>query len=217
MVHCKTKCFAPIIILKSGSLHVKLYGKRTRQIYWDLTMFFARIVREFDNGFRPHRRKFDRIYLKSQIPGGGGWSHLELTRTSVFINFIVFIFILFSLIEWRNTSYFSSNTIQTVLVFYKNCCRVVLLTKTQENIFYNCFFLQKFRTLYFARVTFFPFFYKRTIPYNKKLTDFNRSGSTGKYPTSAVLRVGRAIARGQCSKTDRGWIFSGTALTLGQL
>jgi hypothetical protein len=142
MVHCKTKCFAPIIILKSGSLHVKLYGKRTRQIYWDLTMFFARIVREFDNGFRPHRRKFDRIYLKSQIPGGG-WSHLELTRTSVFINFIVFIFILFSLIEWRNTSYFSSNTIQTVLVFYKNCCRVVLLTKTQENIFYNCFFFAK--------------------------------------------------------------------------
>ena len=34
-------------------------------------MFFARIVREFDNGFRPHRRKFDRIYLKYQIPGGG--------------------------------------------------------------------------------------------------------------------------------------------------
>jgi hypothetical protein len=24
----------------------------------------------FDNGFRPHRRKFDCIFLKSQIPGG---------------------------------------------------------------------------------------------------------------------------------------------------
>ena len=180
-------------------------------------MFFARIVRNLTMGFALTVAYLTVFIWKVKFRGGGGWSHLELTRTSVFINFIVFIFILLSLIEWRKTSYFSSNTIQTVLIFYKNCCRVVLLTKTQENIFYNCFFLQKFRTLYFARVTFFPFFYKRTIPYNKKLTDFNRSGSTGKYPTSAVLRVGRAIALGQCSKIDRGWIFSGTALTPGQL
>ena len=58
----------------------------------------------------------------------------------------------------------------------------------QENIFYNCFFLQMFRTLYFALAWPFPhIFYKRTMPYNKKLTDLNRSGSTGKYPTSVLL------------------------------
>jgi hypothetical protein len=31
------------------------------------------------------------------------------------------------------------------------------------------------------------FFYKRTMPYNKKLTDLNRSDSTGKYPSSVLL------------------------------
>ena len=45
-----------------------------------------------------------------------------------------------------------------------------------------------FRTLYsFPSRDLFPMFYKRTMPYNKKLTDLNRSGSTGKYPTSVLL------------------------------
>jgi hypothetical protein len=38
-----------------------------------------------------------------------------------------------------------------------------------------------------CRVTFFPIFYKRTMSYNKKLTDLNRSCSTGKYSTSVLL------------------------------
>ena len=53
----------------SWSLHVKLYGKSTRQI-WAFDYVFCPHRWEFDNGFRPHRRKFDRIFFKSQIPGG---------------------------------------------------------------------------------------------------------------------------------------------------
>jgi hypothetical protein len=45
-------------------------------------------------------------------------------------------------------------------------------------------------------------FRDKIMPYNKKLTDLNRSGSTGKYPTSVYQ--------------DLGWIFSRTALTFGQ-
>jgi hypothetical protein len=46
------------------------------------------------------------------------------------------------------------------------------------------------------------------MPYNKKLTDLNRSGSTGKYPTSLSI--------GQYVQQDLGWMFSRTGLTFGQ-
>jgi hypothetical protein len=82
--------------------------------------------------------------------------------------------------------YFCWNTIQTVLVFYKKCCTVVLLIK--RTFFTIVFFCKCFGlcTL-LSRDLFSPFFYKRTMPYNKKLTDLNRSGSTGKYSTSVLL------------------------------
>jgi hypothetical protein len=75
-----------------------------------------------------------------------------------------------------------------VSILYIKCCsecRVVLLT---ERTFFTIVFWQMFRTLYFALAwPFSHFFYESTMPYNKKLTDLNRSGSTGKYPTSVLL------------------------------
>jgi hypothetical protein len=121
-------------------------------------MFFARIVRNLTMGFALADANLTVFIWKVKFRGGGMIA-FGIARTSVFINFIVFIFILLSLIEWRNTSYFSSSTIQTVLIFYKNYCRVVLLTKTQENIFYNCFFFCKsFGLCTLLAWPFFPFF-----------------------------------------------------------
>jgi hypothetical protein len=74
-----------------------------------------------------------------------------------------------------------------VSILYKKCCRVVLLTK---KTFFIIFFFANVSDLVLSlcpRLTFFPIFYKRTMPYNKKLTDLNRSGSTRKYPTSVLL------------------------------
>ena len=87
------------------------------------------------------------------------------------------------------TSYCSWNcTIQTVLVFYKKCCRVL----TKRTFFYNCICMQVFRTLYFALAwPFLHFFTNVQCHIIKKLTDLNRSGNTGKYPTSVLLYLSR--------------------------
>jgi hypothetical protein len=124
---------------------------------------------------------------------------------------------LLSLIKWRNTSYFSWNTIQTVLVFYKKCCRVSSFTN-QENIFYNSivFFANVSDFVLCPRVAFFPIFYKRTMPYNKKLTDLNRSGNTGKYPTS-VLPVLTSLSLGQYSKSSVGYFPVLPSLSVSKL
>jgi hypothetical protein len=47
-------------------------------------------------------------------------------------------------------------------------------------------FLQMFRTLP-SRDLFPHILQTYTMPYNKKLADLNRSGGTGKYPTSVLL------------------------------
>jgi hypothetical protein len=104
-----------------------------------------------------------------------------------------------------------------VLVFYKKCCRVSSFTN-QENIFYNSivFFCKCFGLCTLPSRGLFPIFYKRTMPYNKKLTDLNRSGNTGKYPTS-VLPVLTSLSLGQYSKSSVGYFPVLPSLSVSKL
>jgi hypothetical protein len=111
------------------------------------------------------------------------WSKL---KSSCFCNFIEF-YCFHICCLWLNDEIpriFLKYYPKCVSILYKKYCRVVLLTK--RTFFTIVFFCKLFRTLHFALAwPFLPFFYKRS--YNKKLTDLNRSGSTGKYPTSVLL------------------------------
>ena len=110
------------------------------------------------------------------------WTELKACLSILFINFIVFISEL-SLIKWRSTSYFSWNSIQTsVNILYKKCCKVV----TCREFFYN-FFCKCFSLCTLPSRDLFPIFANVQCHIIKKLTDLNRSGSTGKYPTSVLL------------------------------
>ena len=78
----------------------------------------------------------------------------------------------------------------------------------QENIFSNCFFANVSDFVLCPRVTFFPFFYKRAVPYNKKLTDLNRSDSVRENIQPRSCCIDLAISRS--IQQDLGWIFSRT-------
>jgi hypothetical protein len=58
------------------------------------------------------------------------------------------------------------------------------------------------------------------MPYNRKLTDdtdLNRSGSTGKYPTSVLLHVLTSLSLGQYSKTSVGYFPVLPSLSVSKL
>jgi hypothetical protein len=103
----------------------------------------------------------------------------------LFINFIVFIFVVFDLMT-KYLVFFLKYYPNCVSILYKKCCRVVFLTKrTLLTIVF--FFANVSDFVLCPRVTFFPFFTNVQCYIIKKLTDLNRSGSTGKYPTSVLL------------------------------
>jgi hypothetical protein len=126
-------------------------------------------------------------------------------------NVLVFVILLFSyllsLIKGRNTSYFSC-----VSILYKKYSRAVLLTK--EHFLQLYFFGKLFRNLYFALAwPFLPFFTNVQCHIIKNLlTSTVRAARENIQPRSCSIDL--AIARS--IQQDLGWIFSRTALTLGQ-
>jgi hypothetical protein len=123
-------------------------------------------------------------------------------------NLLVFVILLFSyllsLIKWRNTSYFSWNTIHAncVSILYKKCCRVVLLTK--RTFFIIFFFANVSDFVLCPRVTFFPFFTNVQCHIIKNLlTSTVRAVRENIQPRSCCIDL--AIARS--IQQDLGWYF----------
>jgi hypothetical protein len=137
------------------------------------------------------------------------WSELKTFLFILLINFIIFIFVVF---DWmtKYLVFFLKYYPNCVSILYKKCCGVVLLTKGKRT-FFTIVFSQIFRTLYFVRAlvwSFPPIFYKRTKLECHIIKNLLTSTVRAVSPRLQFSTVRTA--------SPRGWIFSRTALTLGQ-